>query len=451
MNQILVRIAAFAAIALTLGSCSAAPPMNPVLDTLRAGDAGLAAGNYNGAIIAYKKALLTRRSPVRPTDLNHLATAFSGSKVQPNPDLIKILIVEKNPLYPTILHHLAMALNASGHQIDARLILEKLVSDYPSSPEAGLAREALRGRDNVLAAVRTRQTASIFEAAAQSPRVGVALDPGIPAPRREPSSAAQVPTVWSPGERRTPWILLVGVSKYKSPHVPTLPFATRDAERMRDWFLSLSAQEVPRGNVHVLFDEQATRKNLLTEIDWLRRHALPEDAVFVYFAGHGAPELAPDGASVDAKYLLLHDTDPKQLYATGFTFDELTRRLDDVKANVQVVILEACYSGPIGQEILKKTPTADLDIRPRSIRQLGERRGRVILSASSGRQIAIGSEEIAGGLFTHYLLQAWEAEDTGLLTGGFDNAKYEVRRASNQLGSYQEPVKFGDRNLDISF
>jgi uncharacterized caspase-like protein len=189
---------------------------------------------------------------------------------------------------------------------------------------------------------------------------------------------------------------------------------------------------------------------VLTQIDWLRKQAMPEDLVLVYFAGHGAPEMASDGKSVEAKYLVLYDTDPDKLFATGLPLDELTRRLDLVKANVQVVILEACYAGAVGQEVLKGTPTADLEIHPRYIQEMGQRGGRVILSASSGRQIAIGSEEVKGGLFTHYLLNAWsEAGNKRLIADCFEKVWDDVRRAANQLGSSQEPTKYGDQNVDV--
>jgi uncharacterized caspase-like protein len=152
---------------------------------------------------------------------------------------------------------------------------------------------------------------------------------------------------------------------------------------------------------------------------------------------------------VDAKYLLLYDTDPSRLFATGLSIDELSGKLDMIKAKPQVLVLEACYAGPVGQEVLRKTPTADLEIRPRIIREMGERGGRVILSASTGRQMAIGSEDIKGALFTHYLLEAWGDGTRPLLSSCFEDVKDQVRRASNRLGSMQEPVKFGDMNVDV--
>jgi uncharacterized caspase-like protein len=257
--------------------------------------------------------------------------------------------------------------------------------------------------------------------------------------------------VWQPSGRAQVWVVAVGVEQYKNPAVPALPFAQKDAERIRDWFIKRGGRNLTRNNVRVVVNEQATRGNLLAQIDWLRKQALPEDAVFFYFAGHGAPELSFDGKSVDAKYLLLYDTDPDQLFATGFSLDDLTRKLEVVKAKVQIVILEACYTGPVGQEILKKTPTADLEIRSRLIQEMGERGGRVILSASSGRQVAIGSDEIKGGLFTHCLLDAWADGSRRLLSECFEDTREQVRRAANRLGSTQEPSKFGDRNCDIVF
>jgi uncharacterized caspase-like protein len=255
--------------------------------------------------------------------------------------------------------------------------------------------------------------------------------------------------VWTPDTYRRLWVLALGVGQYKAAQVPALPYARADAERVRDWCLALDSNEGSTDSVHVLFDAQATRENLLAQLDWLRKQAMPEDAVLIYFAGHGAPELAADGTSVDAKYLVLYETNPEDLYVTGFSLDELTRRLDGVKAKTQIVVLEACYAGPVGQEVLKKTPTADLEIRPRLIQELGQRGGRVILSASTGRQMAIGSAEIGGGLFTHYLLESWADGSRPLLSDRFQDAREQVRRASNRLGSFQEPTKFGDENIDV--
>ena len=290
----------------------------------------------------------------------------------------------------------------------------------------------------------------------EKPSVSTAMAPpqaaSFPAERRpvaRPRPPVISSNIWQPSDRQHLWVLSVGISRYENSKIPVLPYAKSDARRFRDWFANRRVEDSTKDSIHVLYDEQATLKNLLSQIDWLRRQALPEDSVIVYFACHGAPELDPDGESVDAKYLLLHDTDPDSLFATGFSFDELNRRLDVIKAKVQVVVLEACYLGEAGKMFIDETPTADLEIRHRAIQNVGEKSGRVILSASSGSQMAIESKNIEGGLFTHHLLQSWGDGDKGLLSDTFNDARYQVRRSSNQLGSYQEPAKFGDPNVDL--
>ncbi len=273
-------------------------------------------------------------------------------------------------------------------------------------------------------------------------------DPPVPPDERVPADPITPSSrIWPFEKNSQVWVIIVGISQYEIVAVPDTPFAKKDAHTVRDWFVHQG--KLPEANVHMLLNEQATRENLLGQIDWMRKQALAKDAIFVYFAGHGAPELAKDGSCIDGKYLVLYDTDPKKLFSTGFSFDDLTNYLDKVKAETQVVLLEACYSGPVGQEILAKTPTADLEIRPRSIRKMGKRAGRTILTASSSRQMAIASDELKGSLFTQYLIRSWGDGTRPLLSECFEDAQDTVQRAANSLGSTQIPAKYGDVNIDI--
>lgn len=258
-------------------------------------------------------------------------------------------------------------------------------------------------------------------------------------------------TVWRPAPGRKAWLLCIGVGTHKDSTVPSLPYARRDADYVRSWFTARGGAELPTENVKVLFDEQSTRVNVYSQIDWLRKKALPEDLIIVYFAGHGAPEISGDGSSVDAKYLILYDTDPQNLFATGLTLDDLRNKLDMVKADTQLLVLECCYAGGAGKMILERTPTADLQIRRKAIHNLGSHRGRIILSASSGRQMALGSEDVKGSLFTKSLIKNLGNGSYLLLKDCFPLVRNEVRRKANELGSTQEPEVYGDQNIDIMF
>ena len=282
------------------------------------------------------------------------------------------------------------------------------------------------------------------------PKAQVMNPPAVPV--SGPSTVKSSPSVWLPGQINRIWALCVGISKYQHNSVPPLPYARKDAQAIKAWLTGESGPGIPPENVQMLLDEQATRANILDKIDWLRRVAMPEDLVIIYFSCHGAPELMSDGSGFDAKYLVTHDTDPDRLLSTGQPFTELTERLNVVEAKVQVVILESCYAGEVGRRLLDKAATADLTILPKAIENMGTRPGRIILSASSGRQVAISSQELQGSLFTHYLLKNLGNGTKPLVGGCFEKTWDDVRRKAKALtAALQEPQKLGDANVDVIF
>jgi hypothetical protein len=277
------------------------------------------------------------------------------------------------------------------------------------------------------------------------PAIPIPADPVIATPEVSSPSTPPPTRIWKLEGGRQAWVLVVGIQKYKTKDIPTLPYAKMDAEKVRQWFIERAG--LPKANVHALLNEEATRKNLMDKIDWLRKTAQPTDAVFVYFSCHGAPELAINGSGYNAKYLVLYDTDPVHLYSTGFPLDDLNNKMDGIKASTQVVILESCYAGPVGKEVMKGASTADLVIRSTAIKQMGKT-GRIILTASSGRQVALGLPD-KGGVFTHFLLETWGNGKKRLLTTCFDEIRDKVSREITKTGSTQEPQKYGAKNIDI--
>ena len=84
-----------------------------------------------------------------------------------------------------------------------------------------------------------------------------------------------------------------------------------------------------------------------------RKHPLasrPEDTVFIFYAGHGAPEADPDSRDGDgiAKYLLPYEADPQNFYGTAIPMDEVARLFRRIAAERLVFISDACFSGASG-------------------------------------------------------------------------------------------------------
>lgn len=109
-----------------------------------------------------------------------------------------------------------------------------------------------------------------------------------------PALLAQ-PVSGAGGIYREQWALLVGVGAFRSAAIPPLSFCRDDVEAMRELLVSRTAFRPD--HVVTLLDEQATRQGILHELGRLadRGRVSEEDAVLVYFSGHGQTVPMPPG------------------------------------------------------------------------------------------------------------------------------------------------------------
>ena len=270
-------------------------------------------------------------------------------------------------------------------------------------------------------------------------------------PPRGRHSEAAGPLVWRPGEGRQVWLLAVGVEHYARPSLPTLEHACDDARRVRDWFVDSAGARVQEANVRLLYDEHATRANVMRGVNWLREHAKPGDLVVLYFAVRGAAAISPDKTRTDAMYLALYDTNPSDLFATALPLDELCRRLDLVEAKVDLIVLEASFATPINRKAAAEIPRGRPSIRPEHIASMRKEKRRVLLAACSGSQSAMRPSEIRGGLFTALLLRTLGDGRRKLIGDCFSGVSEGLRRVSSRTGSRQDPLRLGSSSVDIVF
>jgi len=257
---------------------------------------------------------------------------------------------------------------------------------------------------------------------------------------------------WTASVRNKVWALVIGVSEYENDTVPDLPLGGSDAESFRTWLTSSTGLDLQREHVRTLTDAEATYTNIRTALrDLARRGIVSDDLLLVYFSGHGAPEVASDGSCLDAKYLLPYEADPSNLYGTAIPMDALGKLLDDTGARTQVVFLDACYAGAVGQPIMARTAVKDLSIRPKSLAEISGAHAKthcLILTAVTGNQVAVQPKELGQSLFTHYLLNSL---DQGRITPDwFLDLKNEVRRAARKYDAVQDPEWIGPAEVDIT-
>jgi len=209
------------------------------------------------------------------------------------------------------------------------------------------------------------------------------------------SDVDTIPAARKSSKERDAVALVIGISRYRDESIPQVRYAKRDAETMASYLEAVAG--ISRSKMKVLIDEGATQSDLASYIEeWLPRRVSADTAVYVYYAGHGMPNLTTGKA-----YLVPYDGHPdfaNKLYP----LDRLYDSLEKLPSKDIVVMLDSCFSGATGRSVLPS------GARPMGLAVEGVSaniKKSVVLTASSGTQISSDYDDQGHGLFTYFLLK----------------------------------------------
>lgn len=214
-------------------------------------------------------------------------------------------------------------------------------------------------------------------------------------------------------------VMVIGIDKYKNTNL-SLNYAREDAEAFADVIQHKGKNIFEKVVVHALFDEQATRKNILDTLDSISEIIYQHDVFLFFYAGHGS--------MTEEKFYFIPN-ECTRLYETEHLSKEaleaslLQEKFTKIKALKQIIILDACHAG--GSVELLSTRGA---LQERAIAQLSRSAGIHVLASAGSEQTAKELKELSHGLFTFVLLQA--------LNGGADGAPHDGKITVYELKSY---------------
>lgn len=250
------------------------------------------------------------------------------------------------------------------------------------------------------------------------------------------------------------WAVVIGAGRYESPEIPKLRYTVPDAEAIYQVLVG------PGGfkKEHVLLlTDKTERKPTLRNVKWalgtfLARSAKKEDTVLIFFAGHGAPEVDPQGLERDglAKYLVPLDAEPDDLYSTALPMDELQTIFGRIEAERVVAFLDSCYSGAAGGRTFASKKTRASHVDDLFLERLARSKGRAIITASRPAEVSIELPELGHGIFTYYLIQglkgAADLNRDGIVTLQelYEYVESQVTQKSRAVGGNQHPVMKGE-------
>ena len=209
------------------------------------------------------------------------------------------------------------------------------------------------------------------------------------------------------------WAIVMGVSKFKDPTIPSLRYSVKDAKDFAEFLVR--DQHFAPDHVRLLLNEKATKDEFLDEIGdkFLPRVVHRDDLVVLFFSSHGSPASKDIGGS---NFIVAYDTQKNSLYRTGIEMQELTRILRERTPRAQgdkegarvCIVMDACHSGG-GADGAKDAEDSNIDAK---VVEVG--RGQIVISSSSADERSWESKRHPNGVFTFNLMKNLKS-DVGIL------------------------------------
>lgn len=222
----------------------------------------------------------------------------------------------------------------------------------------------------------------------------------------------------------TAYLLMIGVEQYQNSDF-NLKYPVADASTMEAEFQA-QQQKVGRYNPVVtitLTNTQATKANILLALALLSgatttvpagtpaalrniKPAQPEDAVLIYFSGHG---MAVNGhfyvIPYDVGYMgqrtQLKRDGVKQIVAHSVSDEELEAALQPLDADQLLLVVDACYSG----QAIDSNETRRGPMNTKGLAQLAYEKGMYILTASQSIEVAFETDAFKHSYLAYALLE----------------------------------------------
>jgi hypothetical protein len=190
--------------------------------------------------------------------------------------------------------------------------------------------------------------------------------------------------------------VVIGNRNYQK--TKTVDFALNDAASIRNYLVKAMGFQ----DANILYFQDATLSDMNTIFGKERSKGRLHDRikpgqsdVFIFYSGHGAPDLGEGGDSKG--YLVPVDCDPNYVAQGGYALETFYGNLDMLPVKSLSVVLDACFSG---EEIIQKASPLMIKTKMPAIRKA------TVLASSRETQVSNWYADQEHGLFTYYFLKS---------------------------------------------
>jgi hypothetical protein len=182
--------------------------------------------------------------------------------------------------------------------------------------------------------------------------------------------------------------VFIAIDRYRE--WPSLRHAVNDAEQLR---MALE-KKYYIDTTYCLYDEDATKSNVIKQFDKLTKELQPEDSLFIYYAGHGHFDNI-----TNTGFWILQDGTLDRYKQDGWLPNPIIRSLIyQMKSRHIFLVSDSCFSG----DLLSVPRGTQLEINDEYFKRAYERRSRQVLTSGADETVPDESS------FTHGLIKFLE-------------------------------------------
>jgi uncharacterized repeat protein (TIGR01451 family) len=232
--------------------------------------------------------------------------------------------------------------------------------------------------------------------------------------------------------------LIIGIDKYSGTWTP-LRNAVNDARAVAQQL----SNQYEFHTIKTLFNEQATRSNIIKEFEWLMTNVRENDNLLIFYSGHGEYNEA-----LQRGFWVPVDANTSSISQFISNIDIQTF-LGGIKSKHTFLIADACFSGDIFRG---KTLTIPYENSFKYYNKIYSKPSRTALTSGGIEPVMDGGKE-GHSVFTYYLLRSLTDNRNQFFDASqlYNDLKIAVINNSNQTPMYSPIINTGDEGGQLIF
>lgn len=232
--------------------------------------------------------------------------------------------------------------------------------------------------------------------------------------------------------------LIIGINNYSGTW-PKLKNAVNDAKAFETELRS----RYEFNSIRTLYNEQATRANILKEFEWLMANVRENDNLLIFYSGHGDYK-----ENLQRGFWVPVDASSNSV-SNYIANSDIQTFLAGIKSKHTFLIADACFSGDIFRG---KTLTIPYENSYKYYNQVYSKPSRKALTSGGLEPVMDGGKD-GHSVFTYYLLKSLKGNENKFFDGSqlYNDIKIAVVNNSSQTPGFNAIVNTGDEGGQFIF